>query len=34
MGDDILEATELKNGKMYDESDSSCGEEHEMDDNT
>ena len=34
MGDDILEAMGWKNGKMYDESDSSCGEEHEMDDDT
>ena len=30
MGDDIMEAMEWKNGKMYDVSDSSCGEEHEI----
>ena len=34
MGDDILEAMEWKNGKMCDNSDSSCGEEHEIDDDT
>ena len=31
MGDDILEALEWKNGKIYDDSDSSCGKDHEMD---
>ena len=34
MGDDMLEAMELKNGKMCDESYSKCGVEHEMDDDT
>ena len=34
MRDDILEEMEWKNGKMYDDSDSSCGVEHEMDDDT
>ena len=34
MWDDMLEAMELKNGKICDESDSSCGGEHEIDDNT
>ena len=34
MVDDILEAIELKNVHMYDDSDSRCGEEHEMDDDT
>ena len=31
MVDDILEAMEHENGQIYDESDSGCGEEHEMD---
>ena len=31
---DILEATEWKVGKIFDDSDSRCGEEHEMDDET
>ena len=30
----MLEAMELNNGKIDDDSDSSCGEEHEMYDNT
>ena len=30
MGDDMLDEMEWKNGKIYDDSDSSCGEEHEM----
>ena len=32
MGDYMLEATERKNGKICDDSDSICVEEHEMDD--
>ena len=32
MGYDMLETTERKNGKMYDDSDYSCGEENETDD--
>ena len=28
---DILEEMEWKNGKMYDDYDSSCGGDHEMD---
>ena len=32
MGYDILEAMEWKNSKMYNDYDSSYGEEHEMDD--
>ena len=31
---DIMEAMEWKNCKMYDDTDSTCGEEHEMDDDT
>ena len=31
MGDDMLEEMECKNDKIYDDSDSSCGEEHEID---
>ena len=34
MEDDIMEAMEWKNGNMYDDSDSNCVEEHEMDDDT
>ena len=34
MGYDILEAMELKNGKIFDDSYSRCGGEHEMDDDT
>ena len=34
MGYDILDPMELKNVKICDDSDSSCGEEHEMDDDT
>ena len=30
MGDDMLEAMELKNGKICDDSDYACGGEHEM----
>ena len=30
MGDDMLEAMELKNCKIYDYYDSSCGEEYEI----
>ena len=30
----ILEEMEWRNGYMYFNSDSSCGEEHEMDDDT
>ena len=32
MGDDMLDEMELKNGKICDDSDSSCVEEHEIDD--
>ena len=31
LGDDMLEAIDWKNGKMYGDPDSSCEEEHEMD---
>ena len=31
MVDDIMEEMELKHGKLCDESDSRCWEEHEMD---
>ena len=31
MGDYMLDEMEWKNGKICDDSDSSCGEEHEMD---
>ena len=34
MGDDIMEAMELKNGKICDDSYHSCGGENEMDDDT
>ena len=34
MGDYMMEAMECKNCHIYDESDSSCGEEHEMNDET
>ena len=34
MGDDMLDEMEWKNGKICDDSDSTCGEEHEIDDNT
>ena len=34
MGYDTLEEMERNNGKMYDGSDSSCGVDHEMDDDT
>ena len=34
MGDDILEALELKNGNMYDYYDSRYGEENEIYDDT
>ena len=34
MGDDMLDEMEWKNGKICDESDSSCGEEHEIDNDT
>ena len=34
MGDDILEAMERKNGKIYDDSDSRCRGETEMYDGT
>ena len=34
MEDDILEVMEWNNGNMYGDYDSSCGEEHEMDDDT
>ena len=34
MGYDILEETEWKNGKIFDESDSSFGEKYETDDDT
>ena len=34
MGDYMLDEMEWKNGKICDESDHSCGEEHEIDDNT
>ena len=34
MAYDMLEAMEWKNVDMYDDSDYSCGEEHEMDDGT
>ena len=30
MGDDILQEMEFKNGNIYDDSDSSLWEEHEM----
>ena len=32
MIDYILDEMECKNGKICDDSDSSCGEEHEIDD--
>ena len=32
--DDMLDEMEWKNGKICDDSDSSCGEEHEIDDDT
>ena len=31
MEDDMLESMKLKNGNIYDDSDSICEEEHEMD---
>ena len=34
MVDDMLEAMELKNVKMYDDSDYICRDDHEMGDNT
>ena len=34
MGDDILGPMELQNGKIYDDCDSRCGEEHDMDNDT
>ena len=34
VGDDMMESMEWKNGKICDDSDSRCGEEHEMDDDT
>ena len=34
MVDDILDELEWKNGKICDENDSICGEEHEIDDDT
>ena len=32
--DDIMEEMKQKNGKICDDSDYSCGEEREIDDNT
>ena len=34
MGDDVVEAMEWQNGKVYIDSDSSFGEEHKMDNDT
>ena len=34
MGDDIMDEMGLRNGNIYDDSDSSCGRENEMDDET
>ena len=34
MGDDMLDEMEWKNGNIYDDSDSSCWEEQEIDDDT
>ena len=34
MVDDMLDEMEWKNSKICDDSDSRCGEEHEIDDDT
>ena len=34
MGDDMLEEMEWENGKICDDSNYSCEDEHEMDDDT
>ena len=34
MGNNIMDEMELKNGKICDDSDSRCGEEHEIVDDT